>query len=226
MNAPKTSPRSAVRSSKLWNIFHGKFPMENSGHRAPRIANLKLNDKGATMIELMIVVGIIAFVMSLLTLLSYTGVTAWQKQSARVKLEAEAQNFMYVLSYKLRQAQPGTVSISRFPGETQPNSMITFTMVGQSSPVSCFLRTLTGPGGKIMHRQVVLLEPVFLTPVASPVYGGSGNILATDVVSLYFTYPKISDNTRVLVSIAVERVPFKKKVPVSYQAQEIIYIRN
>src|SRR5437016_4427137 len=112
----KRSFKFEVLSLKLRKIFHSNFRMENTPNQKLKTQNLKLNEKGVTLIEVMMVIGIIGFVMSLIATLSFVGMRAWQKQNARVKLESQAQNFIYILSYDLRQAQAGTVAISNYPG--------------------------------------------------------------------------------------------------------------
>ena len=205
-----------MKISRFWKSFqNSKLNIQHS----------KFNDRGVTIIEALMVLGVIGFIMSLIAVMAFTGMTAWQKQSVRLKLENQAQNFMYVLSDKLRQAQPGSVLITNYSGEMS-NSMITFTQVNQSHPVSIYLQTVNGTGGA-KDRKVWMFEPVSNgAPTPTYSYSAQGQILATNVVSLYFTYPKIADNTRIQVSISLEQYPFKNKPPVNYQATEIIYVRN
>jgi hypothetical protein len=181
----------------------------------------EFNSKGFTLTEAMMVIGITMFVMSLVVSLAYTGMSAWQRQTARMQLESDAQNVMYILTYNLRQAQKGTVSISSLGGE-QPMSLIYFTPINKSNPVSMFLKSVTTPGGKVMKRQIRFAEPK--GTVASPVY--TEKVVAQDVVSLYFTFPMVSDPSRVLINLGLQKRPFKNKAPVVYQAQEIVYVRN
>lgn len=197
-----------------------------------KIPNLKfaarrpLSEKGVTIIEALMVMAVIGFVMSLISVLAYTGVSAWQKQSVRIQLESQAQNFMYVLSYNLRQAQPGSVAISNYPGEMN-ESMISFTLTNGSNPVSIYLKTIKNAAGTVMDRQVFLSEPRYKNAATpTPTYATGGELLATNVVSLYFTFPKISDTSRVLANIALQKSPMKNKLPVIYQAQQVIYVRN
>lgn len=185
----------------------------------PRPGTLRLNQKGITMVEVLIVIGVIMFVMSMVTVLSKVGLTAWQKQTARVKLETYAQNVMTVLAYNLRQAQPGTVSISNNTGELN-ESMITFKLIGNTNPVSIYLQSQKNSSGTIVNRQVIFTEPEGSTPSYLP------KVLATNVVSLYFTYPKISDTSRIMANIALRSVPLKSLSAVYFQSQEIIYVRN
>jgi type II secretory pathway pseudopilin PulG len=172
------------------------------------------------MVEMLIVVGIIGLAMALLAKMTLAGLRAWEKQWSRLKLERQAQSFMYALSYNLRQAQPGTVAISNYPGEMN-NSMITFTLVNGSNPVSFYLKTLKS-GTRIMERQVVFYEPYGNT--TTPSY--APKVLASDVLSLYFTYPKISDTTRVIANISLYSTPLKNQDPVFFQSQETVYVRN
>lgn len=181
----------------------------------------RLNEKGVTIVEAMMVIGIIGFVMALISTMAYVGMTAWQKQKTRVKLESQAQSFMYITSFQLRQANPSTVSISNLSGEMN-NSLITFTPAGKSNPVSVYLKTLTGSGGKVLSRQAIFSEPAGNT--ITPTY--SQQVVATDVLSLYFTYPKIADNSRVLINLSLQNYPFKNKEPVAIQSQEVVDIRN
>jgi hypothetical protein len=178
----------------------------------------RLDEKGVTIVEVMMVVGLIGFIMGIISTLSYVGVTAWQKQKTRTQLESQAQSFMYVATYQLRQANPSTISISNAAGEMN-NSCISFTPAGKSNPVSIYLHTLTS-GGVTLSRQAVFSEPVG-SPVAY-----SQNVVATNVMSLYFTFPKISDTSRVLVNLSLFAYPFKNKEPVLIQSQEMVNIRN
>lgn len=171
------------------------------------------------------VLGVIGFIMSLIAVLAYTGVTAWQKQTVRLAMENQAQSFFYVLTEKLRQAQPSSVAISNYAPTTEMNmSMITFTETNQTNPVSIYLKTVKGTGS-IQDRQIWLLDPEYVTNTSTASYSG-GQVLASNVVSLYFTYPKISDTTRIQVSLSMEQYPFKNKPPVDYQATQVIYVRN
>jgi len=178
------------------------------------------NSRGITIIEALIVIGVIGLAMALMSKLTLSGLRAWEKQWARVKMERQAQNFMYVLSYNLRQAQPATVAITNYPGEMN-NSLITFTLVGQTKPVTFYLKTIKS-GSKIMVRQAIFVEPKGNT--TTPTY--APQVLATDVLSLYFTYPKIADTSRVAANISLYGTPLYKKDPVFFQSQETIFIRD
>jgi Tfp pilus assembly protein PilE len=181
----------------------------------------RLDEKGVTIVEVMMVVGIIGFIMALISTLSYVGVTAWQKQKTRVKLETQSQNFMYVATYQLRQANPSSIAISNLAGEMN-NSLIVFTPSGKSNPVSIYLKTLKNSSGQVLARQAVYSEPLGNT--VTPTY--SQNVVATDVMSLYFTFPKITDTSRVLINLSMQAYPFKNKAPVYIQSQEMVNIRN
>lgn len=185
----------------------------------------RLSEEGVTIIEALMVMAVIGFVMSLIATLAWFGVSSWQKQSTRIQIETQAQGFFYILTEKLRQAQPSTVSISNYPGEMN-ESMITFTPTNQSSPISIYLKTLTGPGGQITDRQILMFEPEYAVNTAVASYSAGGQVLASNVVSLYFTYPMISDTSRIMVSLSQEKYPFKNKPPVNFQSTQVIYVRN
>ena len=174
------------------------------------------------MVELLIVIGVIGIAMALVATLTLAGVKAWQKQWTRVKLERQAQSFMYTLTYNLRQAQPGPIQISNNTGELN-NSLITFTPVGQSLPVSFYLKTLTTSGGKVLSKQAIFSQGV-TTSAPSTVF--SQNVMATDVMSLYFTFPSYADTSRVMVNISLFKTPLAGTAPVYFQAQETVYVRN
>ncbi|HJT24138.1 MAG TPA: hypothetical protein VJ873_06145 [bacterium] len=170
------------------------------------------------------VMGVIGFIMSLIAVMAYTGVTAWQKQSTRLQMENQAQNFMYILTEKLRQAQPGTVSISNVSGEMN-ESEIYFNLVGQNNPVTFCLKTVTGTGGA-QDRKILFFDPEYTGNTTTATYLAGGQVLASNVISLYFTYPNVSDTSRILVSLSLQKYPFKNKPPVYYQASEEVYVRN
>lgn len=198
--------------------FRKFFRLENQTKKHRHLKS-PLNDRGITIIEALMVMAVIGFIMSLIATLAYFGVTAWQKQSTRLQLESQAQSFMYILTEKLRQAQPGTVSISNYSGEMN-ESLITFTMVGQTNPVSIYLKTTTGTGGA-EDRKIWMFEPS-----STGTYLPGGQMLASNVISLYFTYPSSSDSQRVIASISLQKYPLKNKAPVTYADQETIYIRD
>ncbi len=180
----------------------------------------KLSEDGFTLIEGLITLGIVGFIMAIITVLLYIGTTAWTKQTTRIRMETQGQNFIQILTYDLRQAVPGTVKITNTAGEMN-NSMITFTMNGKSSPVSFYMKTMTSSTGQ-KSRQIIYSEPYGNT--ITPSY--STQVLAQNVVSVYYTYPKISDTSRIMVNLSVELTPLKNKPPVMYQTQETIYVRN
>jgi hypothetical protein len=106
-------------------------------------------------------------------------------------------------------------------------SMITFTMVNQSSPVSIYMRTVNATGGSsAQDRKIWMLEPSYTNSTPTTVSYGTGQILASNVVSLYFTYPKIADTSRIQVSLSMQQAPLQNKPPVSYMTTEVIYVRN
>lgn len=211
-----------MKISNFWkSCRNSKLRIQNSKFANRR---LRLSAEGVTLIEAMMVMAVIGFIMSLIAVMSYTGVTAWQKQSTRLQMENQAQNFMYLLTQKLRQAQPSTVTITNQPGEMN-ESEIYFTMTGQTSPVTFCLKTTSGTGGAV-DRKILMFDPKTIgsTPTAS--YLSGGQVLASNVVSLYFTYPNISDSSRILISLSMQQYPFKNKPPVYFQSSEEVYVRN
>jgi Tfp pilus assembly protein PilW len=218
----------------LRNILKPKTRLEKFIHLKLKTHDSKLSgkgkllsEKGTTLIELLITIGLIGLVMSLIFVLTYAGVRAYASQSARVTMETQSQSFMYILTEKLRQAQPGTIGIANLTGENN-ESMIFFMELNQSNPVTIGLKTLKNSAGKITDRQILMYEPVYSVSggVTTATYSASGNILAGSVVSLYFTFPFINDNTRVQVSLSQEKYPFSNQPPVNLQSTQVIYVRN
>ena len=181
---------------------------------------LQKNEDGFTLIEGLIAIGIVGFIMAMVTVLLSIGTTAWAKQNARIKMETQAQDLIQLFTYGLRQSNPSTITITNLAGEA-PNSLIKYTSYGKSSPVSIYLKTSTLANGT-KKRQIFFAEPIgnTITPTYTP------RPIADNVVELYFTFPKITDTSRVIVNFAAETYPLKNKSPVMYQTQETIYARN
>jgi prepilin-type N-terminal cleavage/methylation domain-containing protein len=184
------------------------------------LQNVQRNDDGFTLIEGLIALGIIGFIMAMITFLLSVGTTAWAKQNARLKMETQAMSVIQILTYGLRQSNPSTITITNLSGETN-NSLIKYTTYGSSNPVSIYLQTTTLSNGT-KKRQILFAEPLGNT--TTPTY--SPRVMADNVVQLYFTFPKITDTSRVLVNYAAETYPLKNKSAVMYQTQETIYARN
>ena len=193
-------------------------------YKAHRQGFPNLGEEGTTLIELLITIGLIGFTMSLIFVLTYAGVRSYASQSARVQMETQSQALMYVLTEKLRQAQPGTIGIANLAGENN-ESMIFFTMTGQTNPVTIGLKTIKNGAGKITDRQVFMWEPQYIGS-STATYNSNGVLLATNVVSLYFTLPFINDSSRVQVSLAQEKYPFVNQPAVNLQTTQVIYARN
>ena len=106
----------------------------------------KLSDHGVTIIEALMVMAVVGFIMALLAVLASTGVTAWQKQSIRIQMESQSQAFMYLLTQKLRQAQPGTAD--DLPGR-RGGAVETLEQVLLLSPEGCRAADLDQAGAGV-----------------------------------------------------------------------------
>jgi type II secretory pathway pseudopilin PulG len=178
-----------------------------------------LDSKGITLVETLITIALIGIAMALLAKMMFAGNQAWQNQWARVKMESQAQKVITLLTYNLRQAVPNTVAISNQTGEMN-NSMITFNRTDGSGSYSFYMKSLM-KGTTVMEREVVFTAPASIGS-ANPVT----NVLATDVLALYFTYPNLPDTSRVIANISMYKHPLNATQPVFFQSQETIYIRN
>jgi prepilin-type N-terminal cleavage/methylation domain-containing protein len=226
----KPTPSSSILNKKRkWGRPHALQLSFKGSMGATHKSKLPLGEEGVTMIEYLIVIAIIGIVMSAIATISLQAIKSYGNQNARLQMESQAQNFIYILTEKLRQAAPGTVSISNFTPPAENNeSMIIFTEINQSNPVSIYLKTTTGTGGKVLDRRILMFEPLYSVSggVTTVTYSTGGNVLASNVVSLYFTYPMINNNSRIQVSLSQEKIPFAKQVPVDLQTTQVIYTRN
>src|SRR5579859_6563809 len=128
---------------KTKNSFNLKLKTYNS-----KFGGRRLPQEGQTMVDLMITAALIGVAMAVIAVLTFAGVRAWQNQLTRLKLERQAQSFMYVLTYNLRQAQTNSMAITNLAGEMN-NSLLAFTPAGKSLPVSFYLRSVTS-GGNVL----------------------------------------------------------------------------
>lgn len=193
-----------------------------------RRRNFSKNQKGVTIVEAMMTVGLIGFVMALVASLAYVGVTAWKRQYARLQLERDAQAAIYVLAKNLRQARSGTITISKYNnplGVTELDfSLISFEPQNWSGVRHyCYVKSIPDASGNVKSRQLVYVEP-------QP--DGLGNtrypekVLGSGLFQGFFTFPDLQDPSQVLVNWTFSAQPFKDQAPIYVQTKEIVYARN
>lgn len=186
-----------------------------------------LDARGITMIEAMITIGIVGFVMAIIFSVSYWGVVAWQKQFARNKLLREAQQVMFILSAKLREAQASSITIDRFSAAEPDYSRISFTTI-DTGPVRYQFYLRKPPGAR--RGQLIMNEP----RISGGVTINTSTVLATDVHTLFFALPDASKTNLVIINLTLDRsvasgksrAAREPRQTISVQSKEEVFVRN
>ncbi len=159
--------------------------------------------KAYTLIELMMVVGIIGILFAVGAPLLQQVSRFFILSKARLEIQQEARSIMYVVTRNLRQAQSGTITISR-AGAAQPFcSKISFTKE---------------QGGLMVFQQngTDLVQ----------VIGGTQRVIGKDLKYLAFTFPRSDDMTIISVSITLEKAIFEGRTKALHMASEKVRIMN
>jgi prepilin-type N-terminal cleavage/methylation domain-containing protein len=156
-----------------------------------------------TLVELMIVVSIIGILFAVGAPLLQQVNRFFILSKTRLEIQQEARSIMYVVTRNLRQAQSGTITISRADA-TQPFcSKISFTKE---------------QGGLLVFQQ----KGTNLVQVI----GGSQRVISKNLKYLAFTFPRSDDMTIISVSITLEKSIFEGRTKALHMASERVRIMN
>jgi prepilin-type N-terminal cleavage/methylation domain-containing protein len=127
-------------------------------------------EKGVTLVELMIVVGIISAVFTGFTVVLVKGLQLFQMNKTKAEVERDVRTVIELVNKGLREAESSTVVIDSVDGTQPPYSRISFTDV--NGDAHAFYQN-----GKRLYMQ---------TPTGS-------NVLMSNLRTIFFAYPDTAD---------------------------------
>jgi prepilin-type N-terminal cleavage/methylation domain-containing protein len=160
--------------------------------------------RGVTLMELMIVVAIISVLFAISAPMLQQANRMFIMTRVRIQLQQEARGIMYVLTRNLRQAQGGTLTISRANASQPFYSKITFTKVQGGNPL------------------VFQQEGVYLYQVL----GGVKRVLTANLDYMAFTFPRSDDMGIISVSITLKKGIYEGRTKALHMASEKVRIMN
>lgn len=158
---------------------------------------------GVTLMELLIVVGIISALFGVASPILLQVNRQFIMNRTRVELQQEARSIMYLMTRNLRQAQAGTITLSRHNSGQPFYSKISFTK--QQGGTVVFYQQ----GTSLYH-----------------VVGTTGRALSKNLKYLAFTFPRSDDMGILSVSITMEKAIYEGKTKALHMASEKVRVMN
>ncbi len=162
--------------------------------------------RGMTLLELMMVLGIISVLFSVAAPLLQQANRMFILTRTRIQLQQEARGIMYVLTRNLRQAQSATIQVSRADA-TQPfYSKITFTKEQGGDPL-------------VFQQEGTNLYQLMGVP-------GVRRPLSANLSYLAFTFPRSDDMGMISVSITLKKDIYEGRSKALHMASEKVRVMN
>jgi prepilin-type N-terminal cleavage/methylation domain-containing protein len=160
------------------------------------------NDRGVTLMELLMVVAVIGVLAFLAPQVMTQTVKVFILQKAKLALQREARAATYVITRELRQAESNTIIIDQASGQPY-YSRIRFTLIEGSSV------TIAQNGTSLVLTR-----------------GNTVTTLTTDLAYLSFTFPESDDMTIVSVSLTLQEQIYNGLYKALHMASEKVRVMN
>jgi len=160
--------------------------------------------KGLTLIEMLITMAIIGIISLVLGQMFFQGFRTWRQNSARINVQEGARRMLYLINKPLRQAQAGTITISRNSDDDPPCSKIDFTHINGSA------YSYYQSGLKLYFS----------------IDGGAGHELGENVRVLSFATVESGDDASVNIGLCLEQKTYAEKTKTSKLSVQIVRIMN
>ena len=168
------------------------------------------NNKGFTLIEAMIVVGIIGILGALIAQLTLTGFRGWAYNLASYQIKQKVKNSRDLMINDLRYARSHTVEVSSLDATEPPFSRVTYTDVTGNA------RSFYQEDGKLISTY----QRPGQTLTATEIIDG-------DLVRFHIYFPDIKDYTRLNIVLGLSRMPYKDAArPVRIDLSGKVELRN
>src|SRR3989339_958582 len=170
---------------------------------------LKRFSRGISLTELMVSVGILGLLVSVVGVFLINGIKFSRLSTSRGEIQRDARSCIDLINRSLRQGQAGTVTISRFNGSQPVCSMIEFTDIDNKE-----------------HRFYQNSKSFYagFRNAGEPDWRDSR--MAESMRNLFFTYPRMDDDTIVSVSVCFEKATYEGSSKTLQLSVEKIRIMN
>jgi len=163
--------------------------------------------KGLTLIEMVITMAIMGIISIVLSRMYSQGFKVWRHNKARIDVQRDARTMLDLINRKLRQAEAGTITITRDSDDDPPCSKITFTCVQQSTTT------------QISYYQSGL-------KIYRSINSGAGQQFGENVRVLSFATMESGDNASVNIGLCLEEKTYADRTRTSKLSVQIVRIMN
>ena len=166
-----------------------------------------VNYKGLTIIELLITTAIIGIISLVLAQMYFQGFRTWRQNKARIDVQRDARTMLDLINKNLRQAQAGTITISRNSAGDPPCSKISFIGLqrGTTAQMSYYQNGL-----KLYHS----------------IGCGEAHQLGKNVRVLSFATMESGDEASVNIGLCLEEKTYAEGTKTSKLSVQIVRIMN
>jgi len=140
-------------------------------------------EKGVTLVELLIVVVILGILASVAGNLLIGGIRFWRLSRARTEIQRDARTCLDLIHRELRQAEASSIVVDRLDDQQPPCSQISFTKVVTGDAI------IYSQEGAKLSRSI----------------NGTKNFLAENLRHITFVYPRTDDEKIIAISICFEK---------------------
>ena len=148
--------------------------------------------KGVTLTELMIAVAIMGILVSIVGTFLVNGLKFYRLTRAKGEIQRDARTNVDLINKSLRQGRASTITISRYDNTHPPCSKIEFT-------------TIAG----VRMRFYQYKNNFYMGRYDSTVPMWRDNKLATNLRNIFFSYPRLDDDSIISVSVCFERATYE-----------------
>ncbi len=164
--------------------------------------------KGVTLMELMIVAGIVSTLFAVAAPILLQANRQFIMVRTKIELQQEARGIMYVLTRSLRQAQKDTIVISCVANQPY-YSKIQFD-TEQSSTTAVSNTRVFQQEGTVLYQLI----------------GANKRVLSRNLSYLAFTFPRSDDMSMLSVSITLRKSIYQGRTKALHMASEKVHIMN
>jgi len=165
--------------------------------------------KGVTLMELMIVVGIVSTLFAVAAPIILQANRQFIMIRTKMELQQEARAIMYTLTRSLRQAQKDTIILSRANTNQPFYSKIQFTT--EQSTSSVVSNTF------VFQQEGTVLYQLF---------GSNKRVLSKNLSYLAFSFPRSDDMSMISVSLTLQKNIYEGRTKALHMASEKVHVMN
>ncbi|MBN1621002.1 MAG: prepilin-type N-terminal cleavage/methylation domain-containing protein [Endomicrobiales bacterium] len=167
------------------------------------------NQKGITLIELMLSIAIMGILVSFISIFMVNGLNFYYQSVAKGETQRDARACINILTRLLRQAQSSSITISRYNEGQPPCSMIQFSLNNGDA-----------------YKFYQLNNEYYVAKQFSGESSWQTSRLSTNLRRMSYIYPHIDDEDIISVSLSLQKMSYKGDEKILQLATEKVRIMN